>query len=266
MTNGEHPAEAFEAQVTSAQRRAKLAMGALVATVLVRLYNIPVRLWQSGLVHDVQAGRSPGQEVLALSDSLAQMGALAEIAILLVTGVLFLRWLHQTVTLTRALGGDTLRFSPRDAMLGFIVPFWNIQRPYQIVRDVHDHLAPDAIPEPPVMVKSDDTMGYRQVAMIAPPPAVSLPHASIGAWWTFFWIGNILANIAGRQQGETLDALLVANTLNNVADAVDIVAASLGVLMVRGINARLVERFRRIRHNPVEALAAAGVEVGAPLA
>lgn len=259
--NGEHPAAAFEADVRTAQRRAKLAMGALVATVLVRLYNIPVRSWQSGLVNDVQAGRSPGLEALAQSDSLVQSGALVEVAILLVTGVLFLRWLHKTVSLTRALGGDTLRHTPRDAMLGFIIPFWNIQRPFQIVRDVHDTLSPEAVPEPPVTLTVDETMGYRQVGMTAPPPPANLPHASIGAWWGFFWIGNLLSNFAARQQGETLDALLAANTISNVADAVDIVAASLGVLMVRGIDARLVERFRRVRHNSPEALQAAGVSV-----
>jgi len=261
MNSGEHPAEALEASVRVAQRRATIAMGALVATVLVRVYNIPVRLWQSGLVHDVQAGNSPGQEVLASSDSLVQMGAIAQLLVLAVTGVVFLRWLHRTVKLTRALGGDTLRFTPRDAMLGFIVPFWNIQRPYHIVRDVHDHLAPEAVPEPPVQVHAGESMGYRQVAMVEPPPPMKLPHASIGAWWGFFWVSNIISNVAGRQHGTGLDDILLVNTLNNVADGVDIVAASLGVLMVRGVNARLQERYRRIRHNPPEALQAAGIEL-----
>ena len=57
------------------------------------------------------------------------------------TGTLFLMWLHRVVKVTRALGGDTLRWSPKDAVLGFIIPFINIARPFQVMRDVHDHLA-----------------------------------------------------------------------------------------------------------------------------
>jgi len=265
MTIGEHPAEAFEAGVKTAQHRATLAMLALGATVLVRLYNIPVRLWQSSLVSDLHSGATPDLAAIGRSDSLAQTGALAELGVLLFTGVLFLRWLHTTVTLTRALGGDTLRFTPRDAVLGFIIPFLNIQRPYQVVRDVPDHLAPDAVPEPPVTVTADASMGYREVAMVAPPPPIKLPHASIGAWWGFFWIGNILSNVAARQHGNTVESLLLGNTVNNLADAVDVVGASLGVVMVRGLTARLVERYRRVRHNSPEALRDAGVEVGAAL-
>lgn len=261
MHSGEHPAQALEGDVRKAHGRARVAMAALVVTALIRVYNVGARWWQSGLVQEAQAGRTPEQAVLERSDALVQVGAVFTLLILVVTGVVFLRWLHKTVALTRALGGDTLRFTPKDAVLGFIVPIWNISRPYQVVRDVHDHLAPDAVPEPQVQVRADDAMGYRQVAMVAPPQAVKVPHASIAAWWGFFWVGNIFANIAGRQQGQTLDSLLMANTFNNISDVIDVVAAALGVLMVRVLDARLAERFRRVRYNRPEDLQAAGIEI-----
>ena len=262
MASGAHPAEAFEAEVAVATRRARLAAGALVLTVLVRVYLIPVRVWQTSLVPPARAGAPPDLATAERSDLLVQGGVIASLAILLVTGVLFLRWLHRTVKLTRALGGDGLRFTPRDAVLGFVIPFLNFKRPFEVVRDTHDQLAPDAVPEPPMQVQADELGGYRQVAMRAPPPPAQLPHASIGAWWGFFWASNLVANFASRQEGHGIDDLLFANTLGIIADGLDIIAASLGVLMVRGVSARLVERYRRVRHNPPEALQAAGIVIG----
>ncbi len=261
MNGSEHPAAAYGAEVAKASKRATGAMVALGITTLVRVYNLPVRMWQSGLLHDVQAGNSPGQATLELSDTLVGFGALAQFAVLVLTATLFLRWLHLTVRLTRSLGGDTLRFTPKEAVWGFIIPFVNFQKPYQIVRDVHDHLAPDMVPDAQVIVRADASMGYREVAMEAPPAPVKIPHAAIGAWWGAFWIGNIIANIAARQTGSTIDALLTSNALNSLADAVEMVSAILAVLMVRGLNARRQERYRRVRHNTPETLQAAGVVI-----
>lgn len=261
MIGGEHPAAGYEARVTAASRRATAAMVALGLSGLVRVYNLPVRLWQSGLLHDVQAGRHPGDAVLATSDELVRCGALAQLAVFVVTATLFLRWLHGTVALTRALGGEALGFTPRDAVSGFLLPFVNFQRPYQVARDLHDHLAPDAVPDARPLARTDASMGYREVALVAPPAPVKIPHAAIGAWWAAFWIGNVIANIAARQPADTVDSLLVANAMNSAADAVEIVSAALAVLMVRGLDARLQERFRRVRHNTPEALAAAGVTI-----
>ena len=257
-----HPAEAFEPEVSAAQSRATLAKVALSLTVLVRAYNIPVRLWQSGLLHAIEAGNPADQSVLESSDALVSFGAFAELGVLLLTGVLFLRWLHKLVLATRALGGDTLSFSAREAVTGFVIPLINFMRPYQIVRDVHDTLAPDRVPEPPVQVRADEMRGYRDVSITPPPAPAKLPHASIGAWWGFFWVGNLLANFASRQHPDTVSGLLFANTFNNVGDVVDIVSASLAVLVVRSVTARLTERYRRVRHNSPEALQAAGVAIG----
>lgn len=236
-------------------------MIALVITALVRVYNLPVRMWQSSLLHDAQSGNHPGDAALATSDQLVGFGAMAQLAVFALTATLFLRWLHKTVELTRALGGDTLRFTPKDAVWGFIIPFVSFQRPYQVVRDVHDHLAPDAVPDAQAIARTDESMGYRQVALDAPPAPVKIPHAAIGAWWATFWIGNVIANIAARQSATTIDSLLAANVMNSAADAVEIVSALLAVVMVRGLDARLQERYRRVRHNTPETLQAAGVTI-----
>lgn len=258
---GNHPAEEYAADVRTAESRGTITVVALALTVLERVVAIPVATWQSGLIRDAQRGEMPPQSTLELSDTLMATLGIGQFVLLVVTGVLFLRWLHRVVFVTRGLGAEMLTWAPKDAVLAFIIPIISIVRPYQVMRDVHDMLAPDAVPEPAPQVRAGDAQGYRQVEMVAPPAPAKLPHASISAWWAAFWFGNVLANIASRQTGTSADDLLTRNTLNSASDAVEIVSATLAIVVVRAVTARLVERYRRVRHNPVEALAAAHLSV-----
>ena len=54
-----------------------------------------------------------------------------------------------------------------------------------------------------MQVQADELGGYRQVAMRAPPPPAQLPHASIGAWWGFFWASNLVANFESLNPANT---------------------------------------------------------------
>jgi hypothetical protein len=260
-TSGEHPAAQYESEMRVAQQRAGVAVVLLGLTAASRVVNLPVLFWQNALIRQLQGGESPSQEALDLSNALVQGVSNSHVLLLLVTGVLFLRWLHKVAAVTGALGGETLWWTPREAVLGFIIPLLNFARPYQIMRDIHDHLAPDAVAEPPMQVRADETTGYRQVNLLAPPPSMKLPHAFLGAWWGCFWVGNLVANFASRLPNTALADLAWSNVLHGISDAIDLVSALLAILMVRAVTARLQERFRRIRHTPVEALQAAGITV-----
>ncbi|MDP3274971.1 MAG: hypothetical protein Q8Q09_07220 [Deltaproteobacteria bacterium] len=48
-----------------------------------------------------------------------------------------------------------------------------------------------------------------------------------------------------------------------ISSVVEIVAAILAIGIVRGLSARLAEWFRRVGHNPVESLTAAGIVIDA---
>jgi hypothetical protein len=261
-----HPAEPWEPLVTAVRRRAVAASVALGLTVASRVYEVPAYLYRVSLLQRVQGADMPAQATLEFSDTLVQTGAIAQLVLLVVTGTLFLRWLHLLTKVTRGLGGDTLRWQPGEACWGFVIPFLNITRPYQVVRDLHDHLAPDVVPEPQAQVVAGDLSGYRGVEVKAPPPPVKLPHAAIGAWWGTFWVGNLFANFAGRVHTNDVSGLMLSDSLSIVSDSLDVVSAALAVVMVRGVTARLAERDRRVRHNPAEVLAQAGVTIDPPLA
>ena len=109
--------------VVDAPARLGAQVAALGVTVLTRFVQIGIQRWQSGLISAVQAGSPPSQETLEFSDRVVQLGALTQLVVLLITGIVFLRWLHGATRCTRALGGDTLRWTPKEAVTGFIIPF-----------------------------------------------------------------------------------------------------------------------------------------------
>lgn len=256
-----HPAELYEADMQQVQRRGLFAMIALAVTLGSRLFSGGVAWWQITLLRQVNSEVPPALERAELSDTLMRVGGITQLVMLVVTAVLFLRWLRQCVRLTIALGGTTLRWTPSEAVWAFFIPFFSFLRPYLVIRDVHARLAPDLVPEPPTQVVADGTTGYRDVKLVAPPPPMKLPHAGIGAWWATWWIANALSNVAIRIKGTDVDTLIGHNSLLLASDVADVASALLALLVVRALTARLQERFRRIRHTPAEQLAALHITI-----
>jgi hypothetical protein len=244
-----HPAARYETDVGEARRRATAAIVAL-GLIGVGVYQVPVDLWQYGLAGNLNAGAQAAHDISRLSDTFAQIDAYLKPMLGLVTAVLFLRWLHLVVRLTRALGGAHLRWTPSSAVWAFFIPVLNFFRPYQVLRDVYRQLAPDKAPEPSVQVVADGSEGYRAVRIVTPPQAAKVPAVSIAAWWALFWLGDC--------QIHWLDAYV---NYALVSDALKMASAGLAILMVRAVTAQLVERFRRVRHNPVDILRAVGITV-----
>lgn len=208
--------------------RATAATGALLVTLGVRVY-------------DLALGALPGVSRETMF-SLVVAGHLAQMTMLVVTAVLFLRWLSLVVTLSRTTSTTPLRWTASEAVWGFFIPIISLYRPYQVLRDVHDQLAPDGVPEPAPRARLDGSGGYRSVPMEKAPPPRALPHASIGAWWGLF--------VAERLLG----------AFGTGAQVLAIGAAALAVLVVRSVQARLEERYRRLRHASDEELEAWGID------
>lgn len=253
-----HPAEAILPSVRIAEGRAKLAIAALACTLVSRLFSIAVARSQNALVYDVQAGRQVDQSALAASDVMTMSASLVHTFLLVVTAVLFLRWLHRTVLTTRMLGAFVLH-SPKDAVWGFFIPIVSIKRPYDVLKNVQEALLDPALPEPQASAVRDVGAGYRDVQFEAPPPPKPLPAAAVGAWWGMYMFSNVVASSVGRAELRTLSDITRRNAGIVMSSCLDLVSALLAIVMVRGITARLVERYRRVRYSSPEALAAAGV-------
>ncbi len=215
----------WERDVGTERSRARLAMGALGATALLHVLLIG-------------AGMASSIEALAALSSV-------ELVLLIVTAIVFLRWLVRAVSLASTMSATRLKWTGSAAAWAFFMPIVGLWRPFQVVRDVHDALAPDAVPEPAPRPVLDGSGGYRRVEMKSAPPPLPVPHASIGLWWALF-IGARLLNYGDVHVGEA----------RVLGDLLSIASAMLGLFVVRAIDGRVRERFRRVRHASDEELEA----------
>jgi hypothetical protein len=245
--------------VKIARRHGKAAVAALFVTAALRVYSAGVASWQIGLLDDLQRGVAE-TSTLQLSDTLFQAGGVAELVMLLVTGVLFLRWLAQAVKVARDLQvSPPLAWTPSQAVWGFFIPFVNMVRPYQVLRDLHDALDPAGVPEPAPRPRLDGAAGYRKVELEKAPPPAKLPHASIGAWWALYILGGIVGRSAASNGPGALE-VMSSRTMSIVSDAIEIGSASLAILVVLAISARLAERQRRLRYATDAELVSWGID------
>ena len=206
----------WEREAAVVARRGRLARIALGVEAAAHLSNVGIAMWKPVLL----------QELVSY-----------ELILLAVTAVLFLRWLHRAVDVAGTMSPMRLRWTSARAVWSFFIPVVSLWRPYQVIRDLHDQLAPDGVPEPAPRPRLDGSGGYRNVAMEAAPPPKKLARASIGLWWALFLIGGVYVDYS------TPDASIFA-----VRDLLAFAGAMVAVAVVRAVDSRLAERFRRVRN------------------
>lgn len=263
----EHPATRLEPSVATLRRRANFAIGALAITMLVRGWDFVALAWSVGLVEAVpDTGEGAGPELMAsleTADKLVDAGNVAIPITFVVTAILFLRWAHRLVALTRDLGA-VLMWRPAQAVWAFFVPFVSFVRPYQIFSSVHAALDPEKVAAPAPRVDPSAQVDYRSVAFVEPSRARSLPAALIGVWWGAFLVMSLGARLLGMDKtpAESVAAVVSAYHRAMFVSFVAVVAAALATSVVRGLTARVEERFRRVRWSSPEALAAQRIRLG----
>jgi hypothetical protein len=233
----------YASGVDEARRLAHGAIAWLVLLGLERLYEIGVQGWIEWHAFDDAAFDLLGP--IALLAMLAKMG----------TAALFLWWLATVVRLTNALSAHRLPWGPLASVMSFLVPIVNLIWPCAVLLQVNAALAPSAVPEPPPRAVVDSSTGYRGMRWEAAPAAPRIPRAPIVAWWLAFCIGAMARDLR-HWSCSTIDEEF---GVDMVATAIDLVAIGWGILVVRAVTARLVERLRRIEHNEEAVVRGAGI-------
>ena len=147
---------------------------------------------------------------------------LLSVGVYIATTVLFCLWVYRANWNARALGADHMQFTPGWCIGWFFIPFMNLFKPFQAVREIYKASDP----------RSDGTM-WRDVPT----------SALLGLWW-FFWI---LTNVVGQIQMKTAsskdpDLLVMAIWMGVLSNVINITAALLALAVVRSIHARQEEK------------------------
>lgn len=122
-----------------------------------------------------------GSELLLLGDSqstaiagIIGLAAIIYLVVFIATVVLVSMWIHRAHANLRDNGVQGLEFTPGWAVGWYFVPFANLFKPFQAMRELFNRSHGE-----------DD--GY-----------ASETPGSVKAWWAFWIIGNILANVSTR--------------------------------------------------------------------
>jgi hypothetical protein len=141
-----------------------------------------------------------------------------------VATILFCLWIHRAVLNTHALGAPTRHFTAAAAVYWWFVPFVNLFKPYQAVRELHYQSAPD---EP-----GQSTWPRRFPALFP-------------LWWGAWLLSNMTGNIAlpasfSDDPAEHHSALWV----NLVGGPFEILAGLVAIAIVHSIGVRQEDRAR----------------------
>jgi hypothetical protein len=156
--------------------------------------------------------------------------------VLIVTAVLFIRWLLQARRNALAMGAQELEHSDGAAIWGWFIPIIGLFLPYQVVREAWR--ASDPVPDAPFRVGT------------AAAPGVMV------AWWGCWVVNSILSQLGFRMRlglGELSDYAdyIDLEAVMAIAGVFSIIAAVLAMRVVRELDGR--QRARAVRLSREEA-------------
>jgi Domain of unknown function (DUF4328) len=155
------------------------------------------------------------------SDSRQATIAFIQTGLFIVSASVFLYWFYLAYRNLLAFGIGWLRYSPRWTWLGFVIPIFNLFRPYQIAAEIW------TISNPNTLNRSD-----------AVDPIVKW-------WWGIFLVVNELGRILLRTslRSDTIDQALNGNLLTIFLDGSYILAAGITILFVRSLTQRQEQKY-----------------------
>src|SRR5262249_47005178 len=128
------------------------------------------------------------------------------------------------------------KWTPRQAILAWFNPLFTLFQPYQVMKALYGASDPSALADVPAF-RDRAAPNYREGVRELLPPQRWDHAAPIAAWWGAFnlrWIWSI-----GAGNAPTPAAF-------GGSMAIEVVAAILCVLVIRSVDARQRERYRRL--------------------
>lgn len=233
---------------------ARWVKGLLVATLLLSIVAVVSGFLQAELVSRV-ATRGVSDAEAAASDSRQQLIGVLQVVVFIGTAVAFLIWFQRTHKNLPSLGGRELKYTPGWAVGGFFVPFLNLVRPLQTMREVWHGSDPSRLERD----TASDGPSVRN--RLGTPPLV-------GWWWALFLVSGFLGQITARMASapnQTLDQLQTLTGLSILSDVLEVPSTLVTLRLVGRITAWQAERAERVRQTGGESQRASVVNpVSAP--
>lgn len=140
-------------------------------------------------------------------------------------------WAHRAYRNLPALGASGLRYSPRWAAGSWFVPIVNFFLPCLVVGEAWRASDPA------------ERGNTRESRALQPFPRLIL------AWWLLFIFSGLVSNVTGRlvNGAQTLGQTVAVDWVLVASNLLDIVAATLAIVVIRTLNARQETRWRALQ-------------------
>lgn len=154
--------------------------------------------------------------------------SILELFLYVATATMFLIWLYRVYTNLTPLRAPDREFTPGWAVGWWFIPFANLVKPFQVVREAWQQSDPDFDPELNFMPNSIFTPTF------------------FGFWWAFWILSNISNNISSHlidDNGQAMEGFALVTIISSIFS---MIAAILAILVVRSISTRQDERYQNL--------------------
>ncbi|HXO18776.1 MAG TPA: DUF4328 domain-containing protein [Thermoanaerobaculia bacterium] len=205
------------AALARAQRRGVLLLVLLVFCVFLNLAAGNAAASQQHLQTQIASGEQVSAAAADRSYERVRSYGMVQVGLFLVTGFVWLLWLHSSYELLRHLGTKVTRFSPGQAVGAWFVPFVNLVRPYQVVSELR--------------------LRTRNLNATAEPQPLTSGEIT-ALWWLTWLAANVteLLYAAFLGTAKTADVIVVADKIGFAGNALEAAAALLAYYLVRQIH------------------------------
>jgi hypothetical protein len=167
------------------------------------------------IVDDLRAGVLSPKEARDFQDSTVFAG-LEYLGAALATAIAYLAWLSRTVDNVPELRGGRPLVTPRWSIGWWFIPFANLVKPYQIVRDIHDRMATNV------------SSGGGWIVL---------------AWWVSWVLGAVISQVATWVPAPTSpDPMSTLFSIQELGYGLALLGAILAIVVVLRIQWRADER------------------------
>lgn len=220
------------AKFSSPERLATWTKVLLLANLVFSLIAIG-----SGILEVDLLSRAVSSDILdsevSLNDLREQVIAILQFFVYASTAVAFLMWFSRVHKNLPSLGARELKYSSGWAVGGFFVPFLNLVRPLQVMREIWHG-------SDPAGVSRESAADGRPITNQLGTPAL------VVIWWVLFLISGLLDRIALRESlgpGQTIEQLQALDYLVVCCDVVDMGTALVAFFLVSRITGWQAHRY-----------------------
>lgn len=196
--------------------RARLAIVFFIVQLVVLMITIVTDVYQYIIVKGYEAG-TVSMEELSRSDTVVSISGLLFIAALIASIIAFLRWFRRAYWNLHVLHPMVPRWSEGWAAGAWFVPFLNLWRPFQIMKEIWTGMHGAA---PMHSSRAENT-------------------APLGIWWASWLVSGFVTNAGTRirMRADTLSDFLIAIPLDIVGSAISVVSLLLLLQIIRRVAA-----------------------------